>query len=145
MFFLFFLLVISHLPCPSLLTWRSHFFLGYVQSNCLFYPRYCIRASSSVLHVDPLHYPSLSLTIKIFSVLLKHHIFRSSPNTSTSIFLVIKSLSHTMQCYKSNTWLLYLIDEINNPVVTLKTNGHQWYWRHEYLDFLKVEFDSMFC
>jgi len=38
--------------------------------------------------------------------------------------------------------LLYLIDEINNPVVTLKTIGHQWYWRYEYSDFLKVEFDS---
>jgi Heme/copper-type cytochrome/quinol oxidases, subunit 2 len=38
--------------------------------------------------------------------------------------------------------LLYLIDEINNPVVTLKTIAHQWYWRYEYSDFLKVEFDS---
>nr|QHD59293.1 cytochrome oxidase subunit II [Panchlora nivea] len=38
--------------------------------------------------------------------------------------------------------LLYLMDEINNPVVTLKTIGHQWYWSYEYSDFLKVEFDS---
>ena len=33
------------------------------------------------------------------------------------------------------------MDEINNPVVTLKTIRHQWYWRYEYSDFLKVEFD----
>lgn len=38
--------------------------------------------------------------------------------------------------------LLYLIDEINNPIITLKTIGHQWYWSYEYSDFLKVEFDS---
>nr|YP_010946546.1 cytochrome c oxidase subunit II [Episymploce wulingensis]UYS78261.1 cytochrome c oxidase subunit II [Episymploce wulingensis]WGO57264.1 cytochrome c oxidase subunit II [Episymploce wulingensis] len=38
--------------------------------------------------------------------------------------------------------LLYLMDEINNPSVTLKTIGHQWYWSYEYSDFLKVEFDS---
>nr|YP_010946806.1 cytochrome c oxidase subunit II [Pycnoscelus nigra]WGO57563.1 cytochrome c oxidase subunit II [Pycnoscelus nigra] len=38
--------------------------------------------------------------------------------------------------------LLYLMDEINSPVVTLKTIGHQWYWSYEYSDFLKVEFDS---
>lgn len=38
--------------------------------------------------------------------------------------------------------LLYLLDEVNNPSVTLKTIGHQWYWRYEYSDFLQVEFDS---
>nr|UTK46731.1 cytochrome oxidase subunit II [Methana marginalis] len=38
--------------------------------------------------------------------------------------------------------LLYLMDEINNPTVTLKTIGHQWYWSYEYSDFTKVEFDS---
>nr|UYS78248.1 cytochrome c oxidase subunit II [Episymploce marginata] len=38
--------------------------------------------------------------------------------------------------------LLYLMDEINSPAVTLKTIGHQWYWSYEYSDFLKVEFDS---
>nr|AVN68047.1 cytochrome c oxidase subunit 2 [Beybienkoa kurandanensis] len=38
--------------------------------------------------------------------------------------------------------LLYLMDEIFNPTVTLKTIGHQWYWSYEYSDFLKVEFDS---
>nr|AAM76906.1 cytochrome oxidase subunit II [Neotemnopteryx sp. A] len=38
--------------------------------------------------------------------------------------------------------LLYLMDEINKPTVTLKTIGHQWYWSYEYSDFLKMEFDS---
>lgn len=38
--------------------------------------------------------------------------------------------------------LLYLIDEINNPRITLKTIGHQWYWKYEYSDFINIEFDS---
>nr|QNV11715.1 cytochrome c oxidase subunit II [Suillia notata] len=38
--------------------------------------------------------------------------------------------------------LLYLLDEINEPSVTLKVIGHQWYWSYEYSDFLNIEFDS---
>lgn len=38
--------------------------------------------------------------------------------------------------------LLYLLDEVNNPRVTVKAIGHQWYWSYEYSDFLQVEFDS---
>lgn len=38
--------------------------------------------------------------------------------------------------------LLYLLDEICNPILTLKSIGHQWYWSYEYSDFKKIEFDS---
>nr|QTZ18983.1 cytochrome c oxidase subunit 2 [Epicypta sp. WQY004] len=38
--------------------------------------------------------------------------------------------------------LLYLLDEVNNPSITLKTIGHQWYWSYEYSDFSNIEFDS---
>nr|ANJ70410.1 cytochrome c oxidase subunit 2 [Haliplus immaculatus] len=38
--------------------------------------------------------------------------------------------------------LLYLLDEINNPLITLKSIGHQWYWSYEYSDFKILEFDS---
>nr|AET13032.1 cytochrome c oxidase subunit II [Bittacomorphella fenderiana] len=38
--------------------------------------------------------------------------------------------------------LLYLLDEINDPAMTLKTIGHQWYWSYEYSDFFNLEFDS---
>nr|UAM92243.1 cytochrome c oxidase subunit 2 [Allodia sp. NHMO 442463] len=38
--------------------------------------------------------------------------------------------------------ILYLLDEINDPSITLKTIGHQWYWSYEYSDFLNLEFDS---
>nr|YP_009941978.1 cytochrome c oxidase subunit II [Syrphus vitripennis]QOC71049.1 cytochrome c oxidase subunit 2 [Syrphus vitripennis]UEK75573.1 cytochrome c oxidase subunit II [Eupeodes latifasciatus]UXF58205.1 cytochrome c oxidase subunit II [Syrphus vitripennis]WCJ53293.1 cytochrome c oxidase subunit 2 [Syrphus vitripennis] len=38
--------------------------------------------------------------------------------------------------------LLYLMDEISEPSITLKSIGHQWYWSYEYSDFLNIEFDS---
>nr|ALO77461.1 cytochrome c oxidase subunit 2 [Gyrinidae sp. GENSP01] len=38
--------------------------------------------------------------------------------------------------------LLYLLDELKNPSITLKTIGHQWYWSYEYTNFKKSEFDS---
>nr|YP_010363737.1 cytochrome c oxidase subunit II [Clinterocera nigra]UNZ13004.1 cytochrome c oxidase subunit 2 [Clinterocera nigra]UNZ13017.1 cytochrome c oxidase subunit 2 [Clinterocera nigra]UNZ13030.1 cytochrome c oxidase subunit 2 [Clinterocera nigra] len=49
----------------------------------------------------------------------------------TLIFIALPSLR-----------LLYMLDEINNPLVSVKTIGHQWYWSYEYSDFLSFEFDS---
>nr|AMW67984.1 cytochrome c oxidase subunit II [Stenosialis australiensis] len=49
----------------------------------------------------------------------------------TLIFIALPSLR-----------LLYLLDEISDPSITLKTIGHQWYWSYEYSDFLNTEFDS---
>nr|UPL65820.1 cytochrome c oxidase subunit II [Alloeorhynchus sp.] len=49
----------------------------------------------------------------------------------TLIFIALPSLR-----------ILYLMDEINNPLITLKAIGHQWYWSYEYSDFNNIEFDS---
>ena len=41
--------------------------------------------------------------------------------------------------------LLYSMDEIIDPSVTLKVIGHQWYWSYEYSDYYalkNIEFDS---
>lgn len=38
--------------------------------------------------------------------------------------------------------ILYLLDEINSPSISIKTIGHQWYWSYEYSDFKNIEFDS---
>nr|YP_009710904.1 cytochrome c oxidase subunit II [Tinaminyssus melloi]QGA47507.1 cytochrome c oxidase subunit II [Tinaminyssus melloi] len=37
--------------------------------------------------------------------------------------------------------LLYLVDEMFNPAMTIKITGHQWYWSYEYSD-LNWEIDS---
>ncbi len=43
--------------------------------------------------------------------------------------------------------LLYLIDEVIDPAVTIKVIGHQWYWSYEYSDYVDhkgetINFDS---
>nr|ACI95014.1 cytochrome c oxidase subunit II [Sivaloka damnosus] len=38
--------------------------------------------------------------------------------------------------------ILYLMEEIVNPSITVKTIGHQWYWTYEYSDKKKIEFES---
>nr|YP_009228990.1 cytochrome c oxidase subunit II [Priacanthus macracanthus]ALS20275.1 cytochrome c oxidase subunit II [Priacanthus macracanthus]BBU25907.1 cytochrome c oxidase subunit 2 [Priacanthus macracanthus] len=38
--------------------------------------------------------------------------------------------------------ILYLMDEINSPHLTIKAIGHQWYWSYEYTDYNSLEFDS---
>nr|ANW06501.1 cytochrome c oxidase subunit II [Scutiger liupanensis] len=38
--------------------------------------------------------------------------------------------------------ILYLMDEISNPFITVKTIGHQWYWSYEYSDYEDISFDS---
>nr|AVV65635.1 cytochrome oxidase subunit 2 [Rhadinopsylla cedestis] len=49
----------------------------------------------------------------------------------TLIFIALPSLR-----------LLYLLDDLSNPLMTLKSIGHQWYWSYEYSDFNNIEFDS---
>nr|QIV24538.1 cytochrome c oxidase subunit II [Olethrius laevipennis] len=49
----------------------------------------------------------------------------------TLIFIALPSLR-----------LLYILDEVNSPLITIKTIGHQWYWSYEYSDFKNIEFDS---
>nr|YP_009114630.1 cytochrome c oxidase subunit II [Propithecus edwardsi]AII98355.1 cytochrome c oxidase subunit II [Propithecus edwardsi]AII98523.1 cytochrome c oxidase subunit II [Propithecus edwardsi]AII98792.1 cytochrome c oxidase subunit II [Propithecus edwardsi]AII98805.1 cytochrome c oxidase subunit II [Propithecus edwardsi]AII98831.1 cytochrome c oxidase subunit II [Propithecus edwardsi] len=38
--------------------------------------------------------------------------------------------------------ILYMMDEITSPSLTLKTMGHQWYWSYEYTDYEDLSFDS---
>nr|YP_009691876.1 cytochrome c oxidase subunit II [Nortia carinicollis]QEG58669.1 cytochrome c oxidase subunit II [Nortia carinicollis] len=49
----------------------------------------------------------------------------------TLIFIALPSLR-----------LIYILDEVNNPLISVKAIGHQWYWSYEYSDFGQVEFDS---
>merc|ERR1712014_214026 len=44
--------------------------------------------------------------------------------------------------------LLYSMDDIVNPAITIKAIGHQWYWTYEYSDYINyndafsLSFDS---
>jgi cytochrome c oxidase subunit II len=39
--------------------------------------------------------------------------------------------------------LLYLMDEVNDPSMTIVSEGHQWYWSYQYPDFLNSDGDSI--
>nr|ADG23032.1 cytochrome c oxidase subunit 2 [Hynobius tokyoensis] len=38
--------------------------------------------------------------------------------------------------------ILYLMDEINDPHLTIKAIGHQWYWSYEFTNYEDLMFDS---
>lgn len=39
--------------------------------------------------------------------------------------------------------LLYAMDEVISPAITIKTLGHQWYWSYEYSDYVNEEGESI--
>nr|YP_010586097.1 cytochrome c oxidase subunit II [Cheumatopsyche charites]UZZ43833.1 cytochrome c oxidase subunit II [Cheumatopsyche charites] len=57
------------------------------------------------------------------------------------IWTMIPSIFLLMIAFPS-LHLLYLMDEINKPNLSLKIIGHQWYWSYEYSDFKNIKFDS---
>ena len=40
--------------------------------------------------------------------------------------------------------LLYAMDEVISPTITIKTLGHQWYWSYEYSDYLNDQQETIF-
>jgi len=77
---------------------------------------------------------SLSLNKNINKVIIESQsleLFWTIAPTFILIFIGIPSIR-----------LLYILDEVFNPLVTIKIIGHQWYWSYEYSDFLNTEFDS---
>nr|YP_010381698.1 cytochrome c oxidase subunit II [Augilina triaina]UDL72073.1 cytochrome c oxidase subunit 2 [Augilina triaina] len=49
----------------------------------------------------------------------------------TLIFIAMPSLK-----------ILYIMEEMINPSITVKVMGHQWYWTYEYSDKKKMEIES---
>lgn len=58
-------------------------------------------------------------------------LFWTSIPTFILIFIALPSLK-----------ILYIIDELPNPALTIKAIGHQWYWSYEYRDMSDLEIDS---
>nr|ARX96603.1 cytochrome c oxidase subunit 2 [Xylocopa appendiculata] len=66
--------------------------------------------------------------------LLKNH-------TIEIIWTIIPMLILLFICFPSLK-ILYYIDEVLKPILSVKAIGHQWYWSYEYSDFKNVSFDS---
>nr|BAP90273.1 cytochrome oxidase subunit 2 [Phelsuma guimbeaui] len=58
-----------------------------------------------------------------------------------TIWTILPAMTLTLVALPSLR-ILYMMDEVNNPYITIKAIGHQWYWSYEYTDFKDLSFDS---
>lgn len=97
------------------------------------------------------HTHTITILILIISI-VGYNLFKTITNKNINI-IIIESQSLELFWTVVPTFillligfpsirLLYLLDEVYNPLITFKTVGHQWYWSYEYSDFLEKEFDS---
>lgn len=82
---------------------------------------------------------SYILITLIVSKLTSRHLLEA--NTLETIWTILPALILIFLALPSLR-LLYLIDEIPNPQLSVKTIGHQWYWSYEYINLKPISFDS---
>uniref|UniRef100_A0A1X9ZNR8 Cytochrome c oxidase subunit 2 n=1 Tax=Decemunciger sp. AB-2017 TaxID=1980157 RepID=A0A1X9ZNR8_9ANNE len=67
--------------------------------------------------------------------------FFSEAQVIEFVWTVLPALVLLLLAFPS-LYLLYSMDELLSPAMTLKTIGHQWYWSYEYSDISNLSFDS---
>nr|ABR68870.1 cytochrome oxidase subunit II [Anopheles splendidus] len=118
---------------------------------CLSFSRLLDTSSALMHHSLFFHDPTL-LILTMIPILVGYHMGMLMFNKFTNRYLlhgqtieiiwtVLPAIILMFIAFPSLR-LLYLMDEINTPSITLKSIGHQWYWSYEYSDFLNLEFDS---
>jgi len=76
----------------------------------------------------------LGATIYFFGIAKKSPMFFSHHVSLEIIWTIIPAIILMLIAVPSFA-LLYAIDELINPLMTLKVVGHQWYWNYQYADF----------
>nr|QOX09879.1 cytochrome c oxidase subunit II [Limassolla sp. XZ-2020] len=81
-------------------------------------------------------YMLMSLTLKSFNnrMLMENQMIELIWTIIPAILLIFIAMPSIQA--------LYMIEESNKPMLTIKTVGHQWYWSYEYSDFKKIEFEA---
>jgi len=97
------------------------------------------------------HDHTLSLLILI-TVLISYRILSTTLNSIINKFIIESQLLEFLWTVTPTAILiligapsirlLYILDEVYSPLLTVKIVGHQWYWSYEYTDFLNIQFDS---
>nr|YP_009754558.1 cytochrome c oxidase subunit II [Casinycteris campomaanensis]QIP52450.1 cytochrome c oxidase subunit II [Casinycteris campomaanensis] len=85
-----------------------------------------------------------SLVLYLISVMLTTNLTHTSTMDAQeveTIWTILPAIILIMIALPSLR-ILYMMDEINNPYLTVKTLGHQWYWSYEYSDYENLTFDS---
>ena len=78
----------------------------------------------------------------ILKVLLNRYINLFLKNQSIEIIWTVFPIIILILLALPSLKILYLIDEMYIPLISVKCLGHQWYWSYEYSDFINLNFDS---
>nr|AGR28043.1 cytochrome c oxidase subunit II [Mecinus heydenii]AGR28044.1 cytochrome c oxidase subunit II [Mecinus heydenii]AGR28045.1 cytochrome c oxidase subunit II [Mecinus heydenii]AGR28046.1 cytochrome c oxidase subunit II [Mecinus heydenii]AGR28047.1 cytochrome c oxidase subunit II [Mecinus heydenii] len=112
-----------------------------------------LQDSSSPLMEQLIYFHDHTLLILIIiTILVSQMLLSMLFNKFTNRFLLEGQLIETIWTITPATILilvalpslrlLYTLDEINNPLMTIKVIGHQWFWSYEYSDYFNLNFDS---
>nr|UXW88393.1 cytochrome c oxidase subunit II [Illeis cincta] len=118
-------------------TWKSNMFLdssSYLLEQLSFFHDHALLILTMI--TCTVAYIMINLIFNKFN-----HRFLLEGHTIETIWTIMPAITLIFIALPSLK-LIYLIDEIRNPLITLKTIGHQWYWTYEYSDFKNIEFDS---
>lgn len=108
--------------------------------------------SITILHLIELHDHAILILIIVISIVsvvilalwdseltgriyLKHEILETVWTYVPGVLLVFLGVPSLQ--------LLYIIDEIGSPALTIKAIGHQWYWSYEYSDLSDISLDAL--
>nr|AGR27970.1 cytochrome c oxidase subunit II [Mecinus laeviceps corifoliae]AGR27971.1 cytochrome c oxidase subunit II [Mecinus laeviceps corifoliae]AGR27972.1 cytochrome c oxidase subunit II [Mecinus laeviceps corifoliae]AGR27973.1 cytochrome c oxidase subunit II [Mecinus laeviceps corifoliae] len=112
-----------------------------------------LQDSSSPLMEQLIHFHDHTMLILIIiTILVSQMLLSMLFNKFTNRFLLEGQLIETIWTVIPATILilvalpslrlLYILDEIHNPLMTIKVIGHQWFWSYEYSDYSNLNFDS---
>nr|YP_010241103.1 cytochrome c oxidase subunit II [Sinosuthora conspicillata]QTH26242.1 cytochrome c oxidase subunit II [Sinosuthora conspicillata] len=84
-----------------------------------------------------------SLVLYLLALVLSEKLSSSTVNAQAiELIWTILPAAVLIALALPSLWILYLMDEVNEPDLTLKAVGHQLYWSYEYTDFKDLTFDS---
>jgi cytochrome c oxidase subunit 2 len=104
------------------------------------------------LHQDIFFFAIIILVFVLWMLLraLWHFYYRNNPTperivhgtTIEIVWTVVPSITLMFIAIPSFA-LLYSMDEVVDPAITIKTIGHQWYWTYEYSDYNQSDEQSL--
>jgi cytochrome c oxidase subunit 2 len=104
------------------------------------------------LHQDIFFFAIIILVFVLWMLLrsLWHFYYRNNPiperivhgTTIEIVWTVVPSIILMFIAIPSFA-LLYSMDEVVDPAITIKTIGHQWYWTYEYSDYNQSDEQSL--
>lgn len=123
---LFFLAVILFVVSYLLLSTYRKFYYGYLNND--------LPESKAILSFDS----TIDKCKEALGFSVSHRTYTINHGTTIEIIWTILPAFILLFIAVPSFALLYAMDEIIDPVLTVKVIGHQWYWSYEYSDYSVV-------